>query len=51
MTQRASIFFREYLFNKCFLDTPSTTRHGFARLYEENGKVKLKLNLQVRIEK
>lgn len=45
------IFFREYLFNKCFLDTPSTTRHGFARLYEENRKVKLKLNLQVRIEK
>lgn len=45
------LFFREYLFNKCFLDTPSTTRHGFARLYEENGNVKLKLNLQIRIER
>jgi type II restriction enzyme len=44
-------FFREYLFNRCFLDTPSTTRHGFARLYEENNNVKLKLNLQIRITK
>ncbi|MCK5295502.1 MAG: HpaII family restriction endonuclease [Alphaproteobacteria bacterium] len=44
-------FFKEYLVNKCFLDTASTTRHGFARLYEENSIIKLKLNLQIRIEK
>lgn len=44
-------FFREYLFNKCFLDTASTTRHKFARLYDTNGEVKLKLNLQIRIAK
>ena len=42
-------FFREYLFNKCFLDTASTTRHKFSQLYNENGQVKLKLNLQIRI--
>jgi len=45
------VFFREFLFNKCFLDTPSTTRHNFARLYEEDSTIKLKLNLQVRINK
>lgn len=44
-------FFREYLYNKCFLDTASTTRHQFGRLYEEEGQVRLKLNLQVRIAK
>jgi HpaII restriction endonuclease len=44
-------FFREYLLNHCFLDTASTSRHGFARLYHERDTVKLKLNLQVRIAK
>jgi len=43
--------FREYLYNQCFLDTASTTRHQFGRLYKENDKMNLKLNLQVRIMK
>ena len=44
-------YFRAYLFDKCFLDTASTSRHKFGVLYEENNITKLKLNLQVRIAK
>lgn len=40
--------FEEYLFRNTIFDTPSTTRHCFGQLYEEDGKVYLKLNLQVR---
>lgn len=44
---------KEYLIKKTFLDTPSTTRHKFGRLYKVNcnGKTirELKLNLQIRI--
>jgi type II restriction enzyme len=40
--------FRDYLFNNTKLDTPSTSRHDFGYLYEEDGEVFLKLNLQVR---
>ena len=42
--------FREYLYQKCFIDTASTTRHVFGRLYQENGSSYLKLNLQIRIQ-
>ncbi len=44
-------YFRTYLFDRCFLDTASTSRHRFGVLYEENNTTKLKLNLQVRITK
>lgn len=40
--------FRDYLFNNTKLDTPSTSRHDFGYLYEDDGAVFLKLNLQVR---
>ncbi len=40
--------FRDYLFNSTKLDTPSTSRHDFGYLYEEDDEVFLKLNLQVR---
>jgi hypothetical protein len=40
--------FEDYLFYNTRLDTPSTSRHGFGNIYEENGKFYLKLNLQVR---
>lgn len=43
------IFFREYLFTKCFLDTPSTTKFKFGKVYEKENCIKLKLNLQIRI--
>lgn len=40
--------FQEYLYRNTRLDTPSTSRHGFATIYEENDELKLKLNLQIR---
>lgn len=38
----------DYLFYNTHFDTPSTTRHQFGNIYEENGKLWLKLNLQIR---
>ncbi len=43
--------FEDYLFYNTKFDTPSTTRHGFGRIYEENGEQRLKLNLQIRFIK
>ena len=40
--------FQEYLYLNTRLDTPSTSRHKFGSIYEENGDLKFKLNLQVR---
>jgi len=40
--------FQDYLFEHTYLDTPSTTRHRFCKLYQENGKAYIKLNLQIR---
>lgn len=40
---------KNYLFNNIKLDTPSTTRHRFGKLYvEKNGVLYFKLNLQLR---
>lgn len=39
-------YFRQYLIENCYLDTASTTRHGFGRIYDDN---KLKLNLLIRL--
>lgn len=43
--------FEEYLFNNTKLDTPSTTRHKFGFYYNEDGKKKIKYNLQIRFIK
>lgn len=40
--------FRSYLFKHARLDTPSTTRYDFGRVYEEDGNKYIKLNLQIR---
>lgn len=40
--------FRDYLFNNTKFETPSTSRHDFGYLYEEDGQLYIKLNLQVR---
>lgn len=40
--------FEDYLFNNTRLETPSTTRHLFGNIYEEEGRFFIKLNLQVR---
>ena len=40
---------KDYLFNNIKLDTPSTTRHRFGKMYiEKNNKLYFKLNLQLR---
>jgi DNA (cytosine-5)-methyltransferase 1 len=40
---------KDYLFENISLDTPSTTRHKFGKLYKEtDGKIYFKLNLQLR---
>ena len=40
---------KNYLFEHIKLDTPSTTRHRFGKLYLENdGELYFKLNLQLR---
>ena len=41
-------FFKEYLMNNTKYERGSTSRHGYASLYQENGKTYLKLNLQIR---
>lgn len=40
--------FQEYLYRNTRLETPSTGRHGFGSIYEEDGDLKIKLNLQIR---
>lgn len=40
--------FQNYLLNNTRLEQASTSRYNFGDLYEENGKIFLKLNLQVR---
>ncbi|TGV00681.1 HpaII family restriction endonuclease [Flavivirga rizhaonensis] len=40
---------KDYLFENISLDTPSTTRHRFGKIYmEKDGKLYFKLNLQLR---
>jgi hypothetical protein len=40
--------FRRYLLNNTKLDRGSTSRHDFGTLYEDGGKIKINLNLQIR---
>ncbi len=39
---------KDYLFNTVKLDTPSSSRHRFGSIYKQDGKVFIKLNLQIR---
>lgn len=43
--------FEDYLYNNTKLDTPSTSRHKFGKVYKENGEKKIKYNLQIRFIK
>ncbi len=43
--------FEDYLINNTKLDTASSSRHGFGKIYEENGVLFFKLNLQIRFIK
>ena len=42
--------FEKYLLDNTVLERASTTRHDFMSLYEEDGKMFIKLNLQVRFK-
>jgi type II restriction enzyme len=42
--------FQDYLLNNTRLEQASTSRYGFGDIYIENGKVLLKLNLQIRFK-
>ena len=41
----------DYLFYNTRFETPSQTRHKFGSIYEENGELFMKLNLQIRFIK
>jgi len=43
--------FEEYLINNTKLDTASSSRHGFGEIYQKNGELHFKLNLQIRFIK
>lgn len=43
--------FMNYMFENTRFDTPSQSRHGFGKIYEENGWQMLKLNVQIRFVK
>lgn len=38
----------DYLFENTCLETPSSNRHNFGKIYKENGEYFVKLNLQIR---
>lgn len=42
--------FEDYLFANTKLETASSTRHKFGKIYEENGHFYFKLNLQIRFK-
>lgn len=42
--------FENYLLANTKLDTASSSRHGFGEIYEENGQIYFKLNLQIRFK-
>jgi hypothetical protein len=44
-------FFEQYLLDNTEFDKGSTTRHDYMNLYEENGEMFIKMNLQVRFRK
>jgi type II restriction enzyme len=43
-------WYKNFLYNVAYFDTASNSRHGFGKLYENNGELLLKLNLQVRLK-
>ena len=42
--------FKQYLYENTKLERGSTSRHGYATLYKENGKMYINLNLQIRFK-
>jgi hypothetical protein len=42
--------FQEYLITQTMLETASSERYGFGKIYENEGRLEIKLNLQVRFK-
>lgn len=42
---------KEFFYQRTFFDTPSSSRHRFGLIYQENGRLYFKLNLQLRLAK
>lgn len=40
---------KDFFYQHTFFDTPSSSRHRFGLVYQENGKFYFKLNLQLRL--
>ena len=43
--------FMNYMFANTRFDTPSQSRHGFGKIYDDGGKQRIKLNVQIRFVK
>ena len=43
-------FFEQYLIDNTFLERASTSRHDYMSLYEVNGEIFIKMNLQIRFK-
>ncbi|MCR5202877.1 MAG: HpaII family restriction endonuclease [Lachnospiraceae bacterium] len=42
--------FEQYLLDNTMFERPSTSRHDYMKLYEENGEIFIKLNIQIRFK-
>lgn len=42
---------KDFFYQRTFFDTPSSSRHRFGLIYQENGRLYFKLNLQLRLAK
>lgn len=42
---------KEFFYQRTFFDTPSSSRHRFGLIYQENGRLYFKLNLQLHLAK
>lgn len=49
-TNQESVF-KDYFYEHCFFDTPSSTRHRFGSIYKEGKRLYFKLNLQIRLSR
>ena len=45
------LILKDYFYEHCFFDTPSSTRHRFGRIYKEGKSLCFKLNLQLRLSR
>ena len=42
---------KDFFYQQTFFDTPSSKRHRFGSVYRENNELRIKLNLQLRLDR